>query len=563
MLDKFTLKLKILFLGGMIALALLFLGTTTVFKLAEFHKSSESGFETVADNVDILIDITEAHVAFKTQVQEWKNVLIRGYEPKNYDKYYRQFHERSEVVQTFIADAIVHSKNINAPIESLVELKAAHASLIVSYTKALEGVDFDDQLAGRNVDIQVRGIDRPASKAMAELASYTESHFKDIIRETKAQMNRDYEDIQKSSNIMIISCSAVILLIMAIIFYDLLTILGGEPKYTASVLNRLADGDLSFDVKLKPNDTKSLLFTIDNMKSQLTSIISDVRSSSQALSSASEEVNSTAQSLAKGASIQAASVEETSASMEQMSASISQNNENASITDGIAQQAAGDAILGGKSVNQTVDAMQKIAEKISVIDDIAYQTNLLALNAAIEAGRAGEHGKGFAVVASEVRKLAERSQVASQEIGELAKESVKRADIAGKSIEAMVPSINKTADLVQEIAAASSEQASGVHQINDAIGQVSQTMQHNAAASEELSSTAEEMSSQAMHLQESVDYFRIEGMPERNVRINEGNRFGNSKSKMVSRDLTYSHDLDDNEHSAGRDDDDNKFGRYE
>jgi methyl-accepting chemotaxis protein len=203
-------------------------------------------------------------------------------------------------------------------------------------------------------------------------------------------------------------------------------------------------------------------------------------------------------------------VEETSASMEEMSSSIEQNNENATVTDGMAQKAARDAVSGGEAVAGTVEAMQKIAERISVIDDIAYQTNLLALNAAIEAGRAGEHGRGFAVVASEVRKLAERSQVAAQEIGTLATDTVKRAELAGNLLQEMVPSIRKTADLVQEIAAASAEQTSGVIQINSAIGQVSQTLQQNAASSEELSSTAEEMSAQAIRLQESMRYFSLE-----------------------------------------------------
>ena len=175
----------------------------------------------------------------------------------------------------------------------------------------------------------------------------------------------------------------------------------------------------------------------------------------------------------------------------------------------MAQKSAHDAVNGGEAVSATVMAMQKIAERISVIDDIAYQTNLLALNAAIEAGRAGEHGRGFAVVASEVRKLAERSQVASQEIGQLATESVKRAELAGILLQDIVPSIRKTADLVQEIAAASSEQTSGVNQINMAISQVNQTMQQNAAASEELSSTSEEMTAQAIRLQEAMTYFKL------------------------------------------------------
>jgi methyl-accepting chemotaxis protein len=290
---------------------------------------------------------------------------------------------------------------------------------------------------------------------------------------------------------------------------NLLLQLGGEPAYASDILAKVAAGDLSTQIIIKPGDTTSMLSAINDMVIKLAGIIRDVNRSADALASASEEVNATAQSLAQGASEQAASVEETSASMEEMSASIAQNNDNARVTDGMAQKSATDAVSGGRAVSETVDAMQKIAERISVIDDIAYQTNLLALNAAIEAGRAGEHGRGFAVVASEVRKLAERSQVASQEIGELATSSVKRAELAGKLLEDMLPSIRKTADLVQEIAAASSEQTTGVTQINTAIGQVSQTMQHTAAASEELSSTAEEMSAQAIGLQEAMTFFKL------------------------------------------------------
>jgi len=304
---------------------------------------------------------------------------------------------------------------------------------------------------------------------------------------------------------------AVIGVIGFFITRNLLKQLGGEPAYASDILLKVAGGDLSTQIIIKPGDTTSMLSAINDMVIKLAGIIRDVNSSADALASASEEVNATAQSLAQGASEQAASVEETSASMEQMSASIAQNNDNARVTDGMAQKSATDAVSGGKAVSETVEAMKKIAERISVIDDIAYQTNLLALNAAIEAGRAGEHGRGFAVVASEVRKLAERSQVASQEIGELATSSVKRAELAGNLLQDMLPSIRKTADLVQEIAAASSEQTTGVTQINTAIGQVSQTMQHTAAASEELSSTAEEMSAQAIGLQEAMTFFKLTG----------------------------------------------------
>ncbi|MEN0035553.1 MAG: methyl-accepting chemotaxis protein [Cellvibrio sp.] len=309
----------------------------------------------------------------------------------------------------------------------------------------------------------------------------------------------------------------VIALIGFFIARNLLRQLGGEPDYAAAVVARIATGDLTEQVITKQGDTSSMLAAIREMSNTLSQVLGEVRSSADALASASEEVNATAQSLAKGASVQAASVEETSASMEEMSASIMQNNENASITDGMAQKAATDAATGGNAVASTVAAMQKIADRIGVIDDIAYQTNLLALNAAIEAGRAGEHGRGFAVVASEVRKLAERSQVAAQEIGSLAGETVNKADTAGKLLQDMVPSIRKTADLVQEIAAASTEQTAGVNQINAAIGQVSQTMQQNAAAAEELSSTSEELSSQAMRLQDAVSYFTLSNQDSRST----------------------------------------------
>ncbi len=275
--------------------------------------------------------------------------------------------------------------------------------------------------------------------------------------------------------------------------------------------NSLSQGDLMAKIDVRSRDeTGQLLAAMKNMVEKLSQIIGEVRGAADNLSSASEEVSATAQSLSQASSEQAASVEETSASVEQMSASISQNTENARVTDGMASKAAKEANEGGDAVNATVEAMQSIAKKIGIIDDIAYQTNLLALNAAIEAARAGEHGKGFAVVAAEVRKLAERSQVAAQEISEVAGSSVSLAEKAGKLLDEIVPSISKTSDLVQEIAAASEEQSSGVSQINTAMEQLSQLTQQNASASEELSATAEEMSSQAQQLQQVMGFFKVQ-----------------------------------------------------
>jgi methyl-accepting chemotaxis protein len=222
-------------------------------------------------------------------------------------------------------------------------------------------------------------------------------------------------------------------------------------------------------------------------------------------------VSATSASLSQGTSEQAASVEETTSSLEQMSSSITQNAENSRQTEQMASSGAKSAEESGTAVTATVQAMKDIAERISIIEEIAYQTNLLALNAAIEAARAGEHGKGFAVVATEVRKLAERSQKAAGEISALSTQSVKVAEKSGHLLVELVPTIRKTADLVQEVAAASQEQSSGVAQINKAMAQVDQVTQRNAAAAEELASTAEEMSSQADALQELVSFFRLAG----------------------------------------------------
>ncbi len=274
--------------------------------------------------------------------------------------------------------------------------------------------------------------------------------------------------------------------------------------------DNLTNGDISTHVEITSNDEiGTLQMGMRKMIDQLAQIISEVRAGATALSGASSQISASAQGLAQGTSEQAASVEETTSSLQQMSASIDSNAENTRQMEQMALKGARDAEDSGKAVRETVEAMNSIAQKISIIEEIAYQTNLLALNAAIEAARAGEHGRGFAVVATEVRKLAERSQSAAKEIGSLASSSVKVAERSGQLLIDLVPAIRKTADLVQEVAAASREQSSGVTQINQALGQVDQVTQRNASSAEELSSTAEQMASQAEALTQLMSFFKM------------------------------------------------------
>jgi methyl-accepting chemotaxis protein len=276
----------------------------------------------------------------------------------------------------------------------------------------------------------------------------------------------------------------------------------------------IAGGDLTRTVSVSDeSETGKLQQAMRDMSGKLSSIIRDVREGSSAVASAAAQVSSSSQNLSQGTSEQAASVEEMSASLEEMNASITQNAENSRKMEHVAVGSARAAEDSGSAVRATMSAMKQITAKISVIEDIAYQTNLLALNAAIEAARAGDQGRGFAVVAVEVRKLAERSRAAAQEISTLASDSVGVAERSGQLLGELVPSIKKTAELVQDVAAASAEQSSAVNQINKAMGQVDTVTQRNASSAEELSSTAEELASQSEQLQQLMTFFRMGGEP--------------------------------------------------
>ena len=391
-------------------------------------------------------------------------------------------------------------------------------------TKALKEAEETEAAFNGFYELGKRMVNVYVTQGMAEgnkiMEEYDKAHEGMIERVEKLQKTQ--VDEAKTSSQEIIKTVDKVLLVL--IFSGCLAILIGivvafvvtrsivRPINEAmDIANSLAKGDLTITVEAKSKDeTGQMMAAISQMEDKLKQVVGDVIGATDNVATGSQQLSATAQQMSQGATEQAASAEEISSSMEEMASSIRQNTDNAMQTEKISIKSAVDAKEGGKAVVETVAAMKEIATKIGIIEEIARQTNLLALNAAIEAARAGEHGKGFAVVASEVRKLAERSQSAAGEISSLSSRSVAIAEQAGEMLTKMVPDIQKTAELVQEITASSKEQDTGAEQINKAIQQLDQVIQQNASASEEMASTSEELASQADLLKDSISFFRID-----------------------------------------------------
>ena len=361
---------------------------------------------------------------------------------------------------------------------------------------------------------------------------------------TKAKETSDNNSATANSAlqlmIIIIAISLFVAILLGIsITRNIQNDVGGEPTEVASIAREVANGNLTLSFS-RTDNLKGIYGAVVNMSEKLKDVITNVIVGTDNIATASQQISSTAQQLSQGATEQASSTEEVSSSMEEMSGNIQQNTDNAQQTEKISISAAQSIDKVRKSSQESMASIKNIADKITIINDIAFQTNILALNAAVEAARAGEHGRGFAVVAAEVRKLAERSKIAAEEINVMAKNSVKVTEESSELLNQIIPQIDNTAKLVQEIAAASIEQNSGADQVNNAIQQLNQITQQNAAASEELATSAEEMATQTDRLKETISYFQIEYNHNRTSnQIKKENKIihvaHNSSSKSVTK----------------------------
>jgi|GEM_PF-2355864 len=479
----------------------------------------------VYNNLDHLVEHTKHMLATDARLQEYSararsNVgMLRRYEKdifinyqnipkvkeykKKWDKEYKSGFEKVALMKKVVEKDHEEHKNISKEIKDIekdfIDYKTGFEDI---YSKVLNGLVKSTQqgnLMMKKYKDPVRKLEKDTKKFSYEMTEQ--------VHKITGELDKDRSDVAK---IIFGFGFAVLLIIGALMFIFtryIIRTLGAEPHEIASMMDEVSNGNLT--IKL---DNKELLGVYGNiiaMITRLQEIVLGIKEIVQTFQLSSEEISDSSQNLSSGSNEQAANVEEISSSLEEISSTITQNSGNAQQTNKIASKTSEEAAGSSESMKETVATMRSIAEQIVVIDDIASQTNLLALNAAIEAARAGEAGKGFAVVASEVRKLAERSQSAAVNIGELAKSSVVIVDNAGDALEKMVEGIKETTDLVEGIATASEEQNDGIDQINKGMVDINNVSQQIAASSEELASTSESLRSLAGELGTKIDFFKV------------------------------------------------------
>jgi len=461
----------------------------------------------------------KAQVEFKIQVQEWKNILLRGQDRADFAKYSEGFAKSSDATRAALQNAQSRFAELKLSAALADEAIRMQDELNGHYREALKRYDPSNPASAYIVDKLVKGMDRPLTNKIDEIVAYAH-------QEEGRMMGEAFADVAAAYR------TACLLLVAAVVLAAGLGIsaavwlarsITGPINSAVLVAQTVAAGDLTQRIDVHSSDeTGKLLQALKEMNDELATIVGQIRSGSDTIATASAQIASGNLDLSSRTEEQASSLEETASSMEELTSTVRQNADNARQASRLAETASGIAVKGGNAVSQVVETMdaiqessKKMADIIGVIDGIAFQTNILALNAAVEAARAGEQGRGFAVVASEVRNLAQRSASAAREIKTLIDDSVSRVESgnklvheAGGTMQEVVSSIKRVNDIMGEITAASAEQSAGIEQVNQAITQMDTVTQQNAALVEEAAAAAESMQSQAKNLVQLVSVFQ-------------------------------------------------------